>query len=139
MLDLTALKKAVHSLELAVSKMQNSQFVSGLDEDTLAIFKAGVIQNFEFTYELCWKFMKRWLSQNIGTDFTEGLTRLELFRLAAENLLIENTEKWILFHKARNITSHTYNAETAEEIYSLSPAFALEARKLLLILERKND
>ena len=126
-------------MEQALAKMQNKQFVASLDEDALAIFKAGVIQNFELTFELCWKFMKRWLSENIGTDYTEGLTRLELFRVAAENLLIENTEKWIVFHKARNITSHTYNAETADEIYSLTQSFSIDARKLLMVLERKND
>jgi nucleotidyltransferase substrate binding protein (TIGR01987 family) len=139
MLDLTALRKAVGSLKIALDKIQDSQLLASLDADTILLLKAGVVQNFEFTYELCLKFMKRWLSENLGTDVAEGLTRKELFRKAGENLLIGDVEKWIIFHKARNLTSHTYNAETAEEICGLTGDFYREAQSLLKVLERKND
>jgi len=65
-LELSALEKAVNSFEKAVYAVNTAPHISGLDEDILDTVKAGVIQNFEFTYELCWKFIKRWLQANSG-------------------------------------------------------------------------
>jgi nucleotidyltransferase substrate binding protein (TIGR01987 family) len=139
MLDLTALRKAMLSLKNAVKIKGDKNFLSSLDENTIAIFKAGVIQNFEFTYELCWKFIKRWLSENIGYSYIDGLSRKELFRKAIEYGLIDSFDKWMIYHKARNLTSHTYNTEAADEIFNISEDFFNEAQKLLKVLEEKND
>ena len=65
-LDLSSLRKAVESLERALRVADDEAFTSGLNEDQGETVRAGVIQSFEFTYELCWKFMKRWLEANLG-------------------------------------------------------------------------
>jgi len=133
-LDLSSLKKAVdsldHAIEVAVGNKNSAQ-----DE----VIRAGVIQNFEFTYELCWKFIKRWLEFNVGGASIDGSTRKELFRLAAESRLITGVENWFKYHTARNETAHTYNPAKAAEIYALAAPFAVDARKLLQILEQRND
>ena len=59
-LDLSSLQKAVNSFERAI-KVADIMIKGDVDTDTEEVIRAGVIQNFEFTYELCWKFMKRWL------------------------------------------------------------------------------
>lgn len=100
---------------------------------------SGVIQHFEFTYELGWKFIKRWLSVNIGKSEVEGLSRRGLFRLAKEFGLIDSVDEWMLFHAARNETSHTYDENTAEEVFEVSIKFLPVAKKLLTQLELKND
>ncbi|PNU21525.1 hypothetical protein C2E25_01290 [Geothermobacter hydrogeniphilus] len=58
---------------------------------------AGVILNFKFTYELCWKFLKRWMENNISSESAEGITRRQLFRLAVESRLIDDVERWMIF------------------------------------------
>ncbi|MDR3312991.1 MAG: nucleotidyltransferase substrate binding protein [Oscillospiraceae bacterium] len=105
--------------------------------DMAETLRAGVIQSFEFTYELCWKFMRRWLEMNIAADAADGVTRRELFRLCAEQKLLDDVEVWMGFHFARNITSHVYDAEKAEEVLAAALAFLPVAENLLGRLEEK--
>ncbi len=72
-----------------------------------------MIQAFEFTHELAWKTLK---------DFLESRGYKDIFgfkdttRLAFKTELIQNGENWMNMIKARNMTSHTYNEEPANEI-----------------------
>jgi nucleotidyltransferase substrate binding protein (TIGR01987 family) len=100
---------------------------------------SGVVQNFEFTYELSWKFIKRWLDYNLGSSNIDGATRRELFRLAAEHQLIQSVDDWMFFHQARNQTSHTYNEDTAQEICQSAEKFLPLVQALLNRLKEKND
>lgn len=139
MLGLTALQKAVSSLKNAVDTAANTGFMNSLDENAIAVIKAGVIRNFEFTYELCWKFIKRWLSENENYSSIDSLSRKDLYRKGIEYGLIDNFDKWMAFHKARNLTSHTYNMNAADEIFELAKDFLTESAKLLQELEGRND
>src|SRR3972149_414424 len=82
-LELDSLEKAVAALKAVLAKSNDTEFMRGLDEVARNAIKAGAIQYFEFTYELCWKFMKRWLETNISPTVADGVTRRGLFRLAA--------------------------------------------------------
>ena len=110
-----------------------------MDDVTRNAIKAGVIQHFEFTYELCWKFIKRWLETNVSATAVDGVTRRELFRLGAENRLIDDVEQWMRYHEARNLTSHIYQPEIAEKVYNTAHDFARDAARLLAALEARND
>ncbi len=134
-----SLKNAIASMERALKLVDKKMMLESIDEEEIEVIKAGVIQNFEFTYELCWKFMKRWIEENISAEFVDGVTRRELFRLSAENRLIVAVEKWMEYHKARNRTSHTYDENIAEEIYQAAAAFLPEAKDFLSRLEERND
>jgi len=136
-LDLSSLIKAVDSLDKAFKTFRTKGCQADLDEKNL--MRAGVIQNFEFTYELCWKYMKRWLETNMGNSSVDGAPRKELFRIAAESLLIKNTENWFEYHEARNQTAHTYNANKAEEVYLAAEKFLDDAKDFLGVLSAKND
>ncbi len=137
-LDLSSLKKAVASLKNALNVAIPAS-LEAMPENQQEVIKAGVIQNFEFTYELCWKFMKRWLEVNIGTAYVEGVTRRELFRLSVENKLIKDVDQWMEYHDARNETSHTYDQDTADDIFQVAQTFFSDAFELLQVLEEKND
>lgn len=136
-LDFSSLQKAVFALERALVVLNDKPFVrSSPETETI---RAGVIQSFEFTYELCWKFIKRWLEVNVDPTIVAGATRRELFRYAAEYRLIDDVDKWMDYHDARNRTSHTYDPLTAEEILEHIEPFYRDAVKLLQVLEMKND
>ena len=138
-LDLNSLKKAVRSFEAVMAETCNASFMDGLTKVQRNAMLAGAIQNFEFTYELCWKFIKRWLENNITSESVDGVTRRQLFRLAVESRLIQDVEQWMLFHRARNQTSHVYDKEVARDVYESATEFLPEARALLAVLEAKND
>ena len=76
--------------------------------------KQGLIQSFEYTHELAWKVMQDVFHEQGNTSIlgSRDATR-EAF--AAE--LINDGQGWMDMIKKRNLTSHTYNEETADEIY----------------------
>lgn len=73
----------------------------------------GLIQCFEYTYELAWNSIKD-LFETQGEVGIIGSR--DAFRLAFKRGLIENGETWMEMIKSRVLTSHTYNEEVAEEI-----------------------
>jgi len=138
-LDLSSLRKGVESLGKTLAVADDEDFISGLSADQKDAIRAGVIQNFEFTYELCWKFMRRWLDVNLGSVYVEGVARRQLFRLGAENKLIADVDQWMEYHDARNETSHTYDEGTAEDVFATARKFYANAERLLEALEARND
>ncbi len=137
-LDLSSLTKAIRSFKAAVAVACSKHEMDKLSADAQDTIKAGVIQNFEFTYELCWKFMKRSLSDSLGGVYVDGVSRRELFRLASEHRLISNVDKWMEYHDQRNETSHAYDKETAEEVFAAAVRFIDDAEELLANLEKQN-
>ncbi|RKY11324.1 MAG: nucleotidyltransferase [Planctomycetota bacterium] len=137
-LDLTNLGNAVDSLEAALKALGSCQGES-FSVEIRETIKAGVVQNFEISYEMGWKFMKRWITGKLGTAALEGLSRKELFRLAGENGFIDNVEGWILFHHLRNQTTHTYSWDRADEVLDASPDLLSACRKLYQVIAKDND
>ena len=138
-LDLSSFRRAVESLKRTLEVADDRDFMAGLSDSQKDAIRAGAIQNFEFTYELCWKFMKRWLEGNLGSAHVEGVSRRQLFRLSAENKLIADVDQWMEYHDARNETSHTYDEGTAEDVFATAREFLPDAEKLLQALEARND
>jgi len=94
--------------------------------------KAGAIQAFEFCFELSWRTLKRVLSKK-GVDVASPR---DTFRHAAQNHLLNNLEQWFDFQLKRNLTSHTYNDATMDEVVSALPAFSAAMLQLIETLQR---
>ncbi|MFL0683545.1 nucleotidyltransferase substrate binding protein (TIGR01987 family) [Algoriphagus aquaeductus] len=75
--------------------------------------RQGLIKAFEFTYELAWTTLKDYL---IDMGYTELMGSKDTFRQAFQLGLISDGEIWMEMVKSRNLTSHTYNQDTAESI-----------------------
>ena len=135
-LNLDSLKKSIIVLKKSIDVYNK---IETNDEDLILTIKSGVIQNFEIAFEQSWKFIQRWLNENISPDITNGITKKELFRLAAKHLLIDDVEKWIKFKDARNSTSHIYSTEISKEVFNEAIKFLPYAEYLLKHLEENNE
>lgn len=133
-LSYTSLEKSIIALETGI-EIYNKKKSQEVTQEEIEIIKSGIIQNFEISYEIAWKLMKKWLEENIGREAVDGISRKELFRIAAQNKLIEDIEKWFIFHEARNLTSHDYDGIKAEDVFKEALEFPNFARKLQERLE----
>ena len=144
-LNLENLQNAIGSLDQALGvfqvfdELETAPPVGGTQEAWRSVVQSGVIKHFEFTYELSWLLIKRWLEANVNPRAGDGVTRRELFRLGAESLLIDDVNRWMQYHQARNRTSHIYRRATADEVCAVIPAFLEDAQLLLAALEARND
>jgi nucleotidyltransferase substrate binding protein (TIGR01987 family) len=119
LLNLAPLIKAVDSLRDALSQSKNPYT------------RDATIQRFEYTFELCWKMLRRYMAMQSAIDH---FNLKDLFREAGRQGIIASVEDWFAYLKGRNLTSHTYNEETAEETYQLAAAFLPDAQALLIKL-----
>ncbi len=77
--------------------------------------KAGVIQVYEFTFELAWKTLRDYLTEKqVLVKFPRDVIK-ESFRYG----IIENGEIWMDMLEKRNLMSHTYNESASEMAISL--------------------
>jgi len=73
----------------------------------------GLIQGFEFTHELAWSVLKDYLEDQ---GFINLIGSKNATRTAFANGLIKDGDAWMDMIKARNLTSHTYNLELAQQM-----------------------
>lgn len=92
-----------------------AEVVYVMDSRQLNDFEAdGLIQRFEFTFELAWKVMKSYAEYQ-GVD-KEIMGSRDAIRWAFDSGLITDSDVWMEMIKRRNDTSHTYDEDTATEV-----------------------
>lgn len=129
-LILTPFQKAVSTLERALAAP-----VESMDDFSRELHRDAVIQRFEYTYELAWKFMRRTIRDIDTTAVDDLLTKKDLFRKALEFNLISDAASWINYHDARNQTSHAYDEQVAKQVFEAAARFVQDARIFLTLLE----
>jgi nucleotidyltransferase substrate binding protein (TIGR01987 family) len=120
-IQLDELKRAIRRLREA------------LDLPKSDIIRDSVIHRFEFTVELSWKALQRYLK---ASGISESLTPKNTFREAAKLGVVSDPEAWIRFIDARNLSSHTYKESLAEEVYARALTLPPFAEELVLAMER---
>lgn len=90
---------------------QLSQFIEKGNLNKLE--EQGLIQAFEYTYELAWNVMKDYF-QYQGDEGINGSR--DAIRLAFSRNLVENGAAWMDMIASRIKSSHTYNEDTAQEV-----------------------
>ena len=110
----------------ALDKLTNAVTLAN-ERDLTELEEQGLIQAFEFTHELAWKTMKDFISFQ-GTEEVYGSK--DASRLSFKVGLISDGQGWMNMIKSRNLSSHTYNEETADEI-----AFSIKNQYFNLFLD----
>jgi nucleotidyltransferase substrate binding protein (TIGR01987 family) len=125
-------KQRFENFEKALNQLQKF-----IDKGKLNEFEIqGLIQCFEYTYELSWSVMKDFLLYQGITTITGSR---DAIREAFNKGLIVDGENWMNMIEDRILSVHTYNEETAEKIehkiytnyFNLFKAFYLKMKSLL--------
>ena len=138
-LDLSPLRNAIVSLREGAALVDDTLWFTAQAAAVQNTLTAGVIQNFEFVYELSVKMLRRELEKDAdsvsATDFA-GFR--DMLRSAAEKGLIADVEAWFSYRKMRNITAHTYDHGKARQVLAATPGFILGALALQQVLDARN-
>lgn len=124
-LDLSPFFKAVDRLDEGINRYQTDT------SDTQ--IRDGLIQRFEFTYEISHKMLKRYMEMASATPAQfDGMPFQDVIRSGNEQgLLLSDWPRWRVFRDMRSKTSHTYDEAKALEVVVEIPAFLIEAKFLL--------
>jgi len=123
-LDLTPLVSAIGRLSEGLARHQTEP----ADEQ----LRDGLIQRFEYTYELCHRFLRRFIRNTAASaEEVDRMVFQDLIRTGnQQGLLLGNWPAWRRYRDLRARTSHAYRAETAEQVVAAIPAFLAEAEYL---------
>lgn len=105
------LNNKLSNLKKASNRLSKDLSIADTRDHTL-LEKQGIIQGFEYTFELAWKTLRIFLLDK--GEKTYGTK--DILRKATEHEIITG-DIWIEMLESRNSTSHTYDEEIAEEIY----------------------
>ena len=97
------------SFNKAFSQLERFMKVDKLNE----MEEQGLIKAFEYTYELSWKTLQDLLKENGYKDIVGPKPVIEQ---SFQDGYIQDGKGWMRMHLSRNLTSHTYDEETAIEI-----------------------
>lgn len=122
---MNVLLNKLYNFEKAVAKLQYGvQSYDGTDD----LARDGLIQRFQFTFELAWKTLKALFE-------SEGLTGLNSprpnLREAYAARLINDEDQWLKMLKDRNSTSHLYDEAVAIRIsHDIQSTYLAELEQL---------
>ena len=123
-LDLSAFEKAITRLAEGLARYRQN-----IADDQI---RDGLIQRFEFTYELGHKMLKRYLEAASATQAQyDTMPFQDLIRSGNEQALLRGDwPAWRKYRDMRAQTSHTYDETKALQVVAGIPDFLAEAEFL---------
>ena len=103
-------KQRFSNYQKALSQLE--KFI--IKDDLNELEEQGLVQAFEYTYELAWNVMKDYFTYEQADENITGSR--DAIRLAFKRGLVSDGENWMDMIVSRVKSSHTYNEETATEI-----------------------
>ena len=132
-LDFTSLRSALSRLAEGYKRYQSD--VSDIQ------IRDGLIQRYEFTYEISHKMLKRHLEMtSANPEAFDALPFADLIRTANEQSLLKSDwSAWKVFREMRSKTSHTYDEDIAQTVVKIIPAFIDEIEFLVRQFDQRHD
>jgi nucleotidyltransferase substrate binding protein (TIGR01987 family) len=123
-IDISALERSIARLEEAVAAHQA--------DPSQTLIRDGLVQRFEFTYEIAHRLLRRYLAAEAGPpELVVSMNFADIIRLGNERgLLLGDWRRWKTYRDMRARTSHSYDEAVALEVVAGIPAFLEEARYL---------
>ncbi len=123
-------KEVKYSIELFKDAYYRLQ--EGINSADNELSKDGVIQRFEFTFELLWKTLKIVLKDEGILCISPKHCLKEAFKFG----LISDEESYLNMLEDRNLTTHIYNKEDSEKVFlRIKNEYSTIIQKLVLKLE----
>ena len=120
-IHLNLLKKALRTLEAI------------LQEPYTLIVRDAAIQRFEYTFELSWKLFRKVAK----LEGIEVVSPRQAIRTANDLGLLDDVDIWFEFVESRNLTSHTYDELTADEVFESAKQLPSRLSPVIQTIERK--
>jgi nucleotidyltransferase substrate binding protein (TIGR01987 family) len=138
-LDLMPLQHAVTQLAGAL-ETHDSELASTYPH-LKQYLRAASIQAFEFTYELSFKMIKRYIRVNSANPSEiDRLSFNDVMREAYRQGLVQSELRvWRVYRRYRGTTSHAYDERKAQLVFEAAPEFLREARYLLERLQERHE
>lgn len=128
----------INQLECAILRLGEMlgeyEKMDGLDRLLQEAVKESLIQRFEYTCEVSWKAVKRYLTEYQG--YQDAMGPKPVIRLGGQFGILD-ADKWMEFHAARSATSHDYSEDKAKVTAEIIQNFYGEAVKLCEILKNR--
>lgn len=105
------LKQSYENLHKAYLKLK--QFLE--QDNNTELSRAGIVHAYEFTFELFWKFLQKYLD-NLGILEEHGPSAV--IRTAYQNEYLDDGQEYMDMLRDRNLITNTYREEMAEAIYT---------------------
>ncbi len=120
-LDIGSFEKAIASLTAGLARYE----LNTADDQ----IRDGLIQRFEFTFELSHKTLKRYMESAAASPREyDGMPFQDLIRSGNEQgVLLGDWPTWKKYRDMRSKTSHVYDESKALEVVAGIPAFLAEA------------
>jgi nucleotidyltransferase substrate binding protein (TIGR01987 family) len=131
-LDFSSLRNALARLAEGYQRYQTD--ISDIQ------IRDGLIQRYEFTYEISHKMLKRYLEMTAANpEAFDALPFADLIRTGNEQSLLKSDwSAWKIFREMRAKTSHTYDEDIAQTVVRVIPAFIEEIEFLVRQLDQRH-
>ncbi|HOP64378.1 MAG TPA: HI0074 family nucleotidyltransferase substrate-binding subunit [Spirochaetota bacterium] len=126
MLEYDKLKKSLIHLEMQYENfltMNQRDNLTQLDREGIS---ESVVQRFETCYDMLWKHLKKYLEDETGLPDVPNSPK-PVLRIAFENHIIEDMEKWIDYANARVGTAHDYSEQKFKQALDKTGDFIKDA------------
>ena len=127
MKELVYMNKALTKFEKLENTLLRLENIYKNEPGEDQVYIDATIQRFEFTIELFWKFLQEYFrTKEVYIQYPK-----DVFKQAFTSHIIDDENSWLQMLKDRNLTSHTYDEELANQMFKRIQTYVPLMRSLV--------